>query len=82
VSKAIGCTHGTNAVPSPNSATGSEDQRDAVLEQDAPDAAERMVQALVLLRSIGAQTATVLVYEAFVRQFSSGKVTGHLSRSW
>src|SRR5271157_3908180 len=53
-----------------------EDQRDAVLEQDAPGAAERMVQALVLLRALGAQTATVLVYEAFVRHFSSGKALG------
>ena len=53
-----------------------EAQRDAVLEQDAPGAAERMVQALVLLRALGAQTATVLVYEAFVRHFSSGKALG------
>ena len=53
-----------------------EDQRDAVLELDAPGAAERMVQALVLLRAIGAQSATVLVYEAFVRHFSNGKTLG------
>ncbi len=53
-----------------------EDQRDAVLEQDAPGMAQRMIQALVLLRAIGAQTATVLVYEAFVRHFSSGKTLG------
>jgi transposase len=53
-----------------------EDQRDAVLEQDAPGMAQRMIQALVLLRAIGAQTATVLVYEAFVRHFSSGKALG------
>jgi transposase len=53
-----------------------EEQRDAVLEQDAPGTAERMVQALVLLRAIGAQTATVLVYEAFVRHFSNGKALG------
>jgi transposase len=56
--------------------TALEDQRDAVLEQDAPGMAQRMIQALVLLRAIGAQTATVLVYEAFVRHFSSGKALG------
>jgi transposase len=38
--------------------------------------APRMIQALVLLRAIGAQTATVLVHEAFVRHFSSGKALG------
>jgi transposase len=53
-----------------------EDQRDAVLELDAPGAAERMVQALALLRAIGTQSATVLVYEAFVRHFSSSKALG------
>lgn len=53
-----------------------EDQRDAVLEQDAPGLAARMVQALVLLRAIGAQSATVLVSEAFVRHFSNGKALG------
>jgi transposase len=53
-----------------------EDQRDAVLEQDAPGMAQRMIQALVLLRAIGPQTATVLVYEAFVREFSTGKALG------
>jgi transposase len=53
-----------------------EDQRDAALEQDAPGAAERMVQALVLLRALGAYTATVLVYEAFVRHFSNGNALG------
>jgi transposase len=56
--------------------TALEDQRDAVLEQDAPGTAERMVQALAMLRSIGAQSATVLVYEAFVRHFSSSKALG------
>ena len=51
-------------------------QRDAVLEDEAPGRAERMIQTLVLLRGIGAQSATVLVYEAFVRSFSSGKALG------
>jgi transposase len=40
-----------------------ESQRDAVLEDEAPEEAKRMIKALVLLRSIGAQSATVLVYE-------------------
>lgn len=53
-----------------------EDQRDAVVVKEDPGAAEKMIQALVLLRSIGAQTATVLVYEAFVRQFCNGKALG------
>lgn len=53
-----------------------ERQRDAVLENEAPGEAERMIQALVLLRSIGAQSATVLVYEAFVRHFANGKALG------
>jgi transposase len=51
-------------------------QRDAVLEDEAPGQAERMIQALVLLRSIGAQSAAVLVYEAFVRRFANGKALG------
>ena len=53
-----------------------ESQRDAVLEEKAPEEAERMIKALVLLRSIGAQSATVLVYEAFIRRFASGKALG------
>jgi transposase len=53
-----------------------ESQRDAVLEDEAPEEAERMIKALVLLRSIGAQSATVLVYEAFIRRFASGKALG------
>jgi len=53
-----------------------EEQRDAVLEEKAPDAAERMIQALVLLRGIGAQFATVLVWEAFVRHFPTAKALG------
>ena len=53
-----------------------ESQRDAVFEKEAPEEAERMIKALVLLRSIGAQSATVLVREAFIRSFSSGKALG------
>jgi len=53
-----------------------ESQRDAVLEDEAPEEAKRMIKALVLLRSIGAQSATVLVYEAFIRRFANGKALG------
>lgn len=53
-----------------------ESQRDAVLEEEAPEEAQRMIKALVLLRSIGAQSATVLVYEAFIRRFANGKALG------
>jgi transposase len=52
-----------------------ESQRDAVLEDEAPEEVKQMIQALVLLRSIGAQSATVL-YEAFIRRFANGKVLG------
>src|SRR4051794_11841861 len=41
-----------------------------------PGQAGRVIQALVLLRSIGAQSAAVLVYEAFVRRFANGKALG------
>ena len=44
--------------------------RDAVLNKDAPaDEAERMIRSLTDLRSIGPDFATLLVREAFVRQF-------------
>jgi transposase len=47
-----------------------ESERDAVLKKDAPaDEAERMIRSLTDLRSIGPQVATLLVREAFVRQF-------------
>lgn len=51
-------------------------QRDAVLENDAPDKAAEMIQQLTTLRGIGAQSATVLVREAFVRNFANGKALG------
>jgi len=50
--------------------------RDAVLEKEAPDRAEKMIQQLVDLRGIGVQSATVLVREAFVREFTNGKRLG------
>jgi transposase len=50
--------------------------RDAVLEKEAPDRAEKMIQQLVDLRGIGVQSATVLVREAFVREFANGKRLG------
>ena len=51
-------------------------QRDAVLEDDAPDKAGEMIQQLATLRGIGVQSATVLVREAFVRDFANGKALG------
>jgi transposase len=54
-----------------------EAQRDAVLEraeQIAP--AETMIKRLASLRGIGAQTATLLVREGFVRTFQSAKALG------
>jgi transposase len=51
-------------------------QRDAVLEEEAPDKAGRMIQQLTTLRGIGVQSATVLVREAFVRDFTNGKALG------
>ncbi len=53
-----------------------ERQRDAVLEGAAPGEAERMIRELVRLRGVGVQGATVLVREAFVRPFASGKALG------
>lgn len=53
-----------------------ESQRDAVLEDEAPKEAQRMIKSLVQLRSIGTQSATVLVHEAFVRRFANGKALG------
>jgi transposase len=47
-----------------------ESERDAVLKKDAPaDEAEGMIRSLTELRSIGPDFATLLVREAFVRQF-------------
>ena len=53
-----------------------ERERDLVLEEEAPDKAEEMIQQLAGLRGIGAQSATVLVREAFVREFANGKALG------
>jgi transposase len=53
-----------------------EQQRNAVLEEEAPDKAEKMIQQLAGLRGIGVQSATVLVREAFVRKFANGKTLG------
>lgn len=53
-----------------------ERRRDAALEDEAPGREEGMIQRLAGLRGIGAQSATVLVYEAFVRSFASGKALG------
>jgi transposase len=54
-----------------------ESARDAVLEKDAPaDEAERMIRSLTNLRSIGPDFATLLVREAFVRQFRNRRALG------
>ncbi len=53
-----------------------EQERDAVLEEAAPDRAGGMIQQLAKLRGIGVQSATVLVHEAFVREFANGKALG------
>ena len=50
--------------------------RDAVAASSSPDAAGKMIQQLCNLRGIGVQSATILVREAFVRQFANGKALG------
>ena len=57
-----------------------ERQRDAVLDEAEPGQAERMIKELVRLRGIGVQSATLLVREAFVRPFASGKALGATER--
>src|ERR1700691_3825893 len=51
-------------------------ERDAVLEDRAPDRAAKVIQQLATLRGVGVQSATVLVREAFVREFPNGKALG------
>jgi transposase len=51
-------------------------QRDTVIDDDAPDKPGRMIQRLTALRGVGVQSATVLVREAFVRDFANGKALG------
>jgi len=53
-----------------------ERERDAVAETSSPDEAGKMIQQLCGLRGIGVQSATVLVREAFVREFANGKALG------
>jgi transposase len=54
-----------------------ESARDAVLKKDAPaDEAERMIRSLTKLRSVGPDFATLLVREAFVRQFRNRRALG------
>ena len=51
--------------------------RDAVLKKVAPaDEAERMIRSLTDLRSIGPDFATLLVREAFVREFRNRRALG------
>ncbi len=53
-----------------------EQERDAVLQDEVPSRAGGMIQQLAKLRGIGVQSATVLVREAFVREFANGKALG------
>jgi transposase len=54
-----------------------EAQRDAVLARpERADPAAAMIQRLAGLRGVGAQTATTLVREGFVRSFRSAKALG------
>jgi transposase len=53
-----------------------EQERDAVLDGEVPDRACGMIQQLAKLRGIDVQSATVLVREAFVREFANGKALG------
>ncbi len=53
-----------------------EQARDAVLDEGTPSRADAMIQQLAALRGIGVQSATVLVREAFVREFANGKALG------
>jgi len=56
--------------------TALEQERDAILDDEAPDRAGEMIQQLATLRGIGVQSATVLVREAFVREFANAKALG------
>ena len=54
-----------------------EAERDQVVAREAPgDEAETMIRKLCTLKGIGAQSATVLVREGFVREFRSGRALG------
>ena len=53
-----------------------EQARDAVLAKEAASGeAETMIRSLARLKRIGAELATVLVWEAYVRSFSNRKVS-------
>ena len=54
-----------------------EQARDAVLAKEAASgAAETMIRGLARLKGIGAELATVLVWEAYVRSFPNRKALG------
>lgn len=54
-----------------------EARRDAVLKKAAPaDEAEQMIRTLATLQSIGPEFATLLVREAFVREFHNRRALG------
>ena len=52
------------------------EERDAVLDEEEPGRAAKMIQQLATLRGIAVQSATVLVREAFVRSFPNAKALG------
>lgn len=53
-----------------------ETERDRVLEGKPVGEAEAMIQRLCTLKGIGAQSATVLVREGFVRHFRNARALG------
>ncbi len=53
-----------------------EAERDLVLEQQPSGEAEAMIQRLCTLKGVGAQGATVLVREGFVREFRNSRALG------
>ena len=54
-----------------------EQARDAVIAKEAASSeAETMIRGLARLKRIGAELATVLVWEAYVRSFANRKALG------
>jgi transposase len=53
-----------------------EAERDQVIKRERPDRAERMIQLLVRVHGLGAETATLLVREMFCRPFRDRRAVG------
>ncbi len=53
-----------------------EAERDQVIKREGPDRAERMIQLLVRIYGLGAETATLLVREMFCRSFRDRRAIG------